>query len=84
MKKDFHGVEKQEKQEVSSTPVDTSNMSVQERLKYLNKGGARGSTVNEPKIDRNLHPSHVNSAFLNGTNLITTDYTGFIKMLKIK
>ena len=84
MKKDFHGVEKQEKQEVSNTPVDTSNMSVQERLKYLNKGGARGSTLNETKVDKNLHPSTVNSATLDGTSLITTDYTGFIKMIKIK
>ena len=84
MKKDFHGVEKVETQ-VQDKPIDTSNMSVQDRIKSLS-GSKRGSTMltNTSLVPKNLHASSINSANISDGNLITSDYTGFIKMLKIK
>jgi len=84
MKKDFHGVEKVETQ-VQDKPIDTSNMCVQDRIKSIS-GGKTGSTMltNASLVPKNLHASNINSANISDGNLITSDYTRFIKMLKIK
>ncbi len=88
MKKDFHGTEKTDStaETTPSKPVDTSNMSVQDRIKALSGAGKKTSILvtSSNMTPKNIHASHISSAFMCGDNLITSDYTGFIKFLKVK
>lgn len=64
-----------------------TNMSLKERISALSDGsGKKGSILvtKGNKIQKNIHPSHINSLHFLGNNIITTDYTGFVKMLQIE
>jgi hypothetical protein len=88
LNKDYHSGVKESNTQLSNTPIDINSLSFQDRIKALSSNAPKkgsimvtGGTQTSNTIC--IHPTHINSVALMNDNLVTSDYSGFIKTLKV-